>query len=246
MLLRCHLFFLLLSLLAGVSQAGTCPDTAAFRNLVAAENLYVGEIHGTVEAPAFVRCLVEAKIQASGKPLVVSLEMPPEAAREDALFWKHGTDGRASQAMWALHAFLLERQQKGQLILHYHAGFSQRDQSQYEQSVASALKDIMSRSRLLAYAGHFHSRKQALPLLPELLPSGALLGEEITRVTLEWLEAGSAWFCSGEPVVCEASPLPARNESVGGAGVLKDGATYGHDLAYFFSKFTASPPRSAP
>ena len=74
--------------------------------LSSGKNLYLGELHGTVEVPQLVREIVDATLVTSTLPVAVSLELPLAAKNGESPFWE-GTDGRSSQAMYALVQYLL-------------------------------------------------------------------------------------------------------------------------------------------
>jgi hypothetical protein len=250
------LFNLLLGLAGPVAAA--CPDDAGFKKLASFEHVYLGEVHGTEEVPQLVRCLVEAAIAARPASLAVSLEMPEDARPRDGLFWKN-QDGRASQAMWRLHQWLLAREAAGALKLDHHQPTRHYpDQADYEKAGGQALNALIRQhARVIVLGGNFHSRREAFDWMPGMAPMGSFVGEDTVHVDVVALEGGSAWTCrstapAGSPPpspTCAAnalSPLPAPPGGAGNPGELRDGRPFGHDHVYLVKSFTASPPHKQP
>jgi hypothetical protein len=52
----------------------SCSQTPLHDFVRRGQDLYLGELHGTVEVPALVRCLVIAAMENKGEPIIVSLE----------------------------------------------------------------------------------------------------------------------------------------------------------------------------
>ena len=240
------LFALLLSLAGPVAAA--CPDDAGFKKLVSFERLYLGESHGTAEIPELVRCLVERAIAARPASLAVSLELPPEARDPKDSFWKN-RDGRASQAMWRLHEWLLTQEAAGALKLDYHQPTAHYpDQADYEKAGGQALNALMRKhARVIVLGGNFHSRKDATEWMPGVAPMGTFVREGTVHVDINTLEGGSAWTCRGAPpqmtcAVHTVPPLPMLPGTSRELGDLRDGKPFGHDYAYLLKSFTASPP----
>lgn len=244
------LFALLLSLAGPVVAA--CPEDAGFQKLASFEHLYIGEVHGTEEVPQLVECLVHRAIATRPASLAVSLEMPEEEARQpDSLFWKN-RDGRASQAMWRLHQWLLTQEAAGALKLHHHQPTTHYpDQADYEKAGGQALNALMRQhARVIVLGGNFHSRKEAMSWMPGIRPMGAYVGEGTVHVDLHPLEGGTAWTCSSQalagstppPPTCAARALPALPAGPARSGELIDGKPAGHDYLYVMKSFTASPP----
>ncbi|HEY0957370.1 MAG TPA: hypothetical protein VGE36_21635 [Roseateles sp.] len=246
------LISLLLSL-AGPAMAG-CPDDAGFKKLASFERVYLGESHGTAEVPALVRCLVERAIAARPASLAVSLELPPEARDPKNVFWKN-RDGRASQAMWQLHEWLLAQEAAGALKLDHHQPTAHYpDQADYEKAGGQALNALMRQhARVIVLGGNFHSRKNAVEWMPGVAPMGTFVGEGTVHVDIHPLEGGSAWTCTSTApagstppqMTCAARaipPLPMPPGSARELGDLRDGKPFGHDYAYLLKSFTASPP----
>ncbi|MFG6429018.1 hypothetical protein [Roseateles sp. LYH14W] len=243
------LFALLLSLAGPVAAA--CPEDDGFRKLASFERLYLGETHGTAEVPQLVQCLVEKAIAAQPDRLAVSLEMPEEARRPDSLFWKN-QDGRASQAMWRLHQWLLTQQTAGTLKLDYHQPTTHYpNQADYEKAGGQALNALMRKhARVIVLGGSFHSRREAFDWMPGVAPMGSYVGEGTVHVEVHARQGGSAWQCrstapagsSPPPPICAEHAVPPLPLPPGDAGDLRDGRKLGHDYVYLLKSFMASPP----
>ena len=75
-------FFLGLFALAGSPARAAGCETGELGALVRqGKDLYLGEVHGTTEIPALVRCLVEVASSNEAGKLIVSLEQQPASAR---------------------------------------------------------------------------------------------------------------------------------------------------------------------
>ena len=246
------LFAVLLSLAGPVAAA--CPDDAGFKKLASFERVYLGESHGTEEVPRLVQCLVEAALATRPTSLAVSLELPEEARQPDGVFWK-GRDGRASQAMWRLHQWLLAQEAAGALKLDHHQPTElYPNQADYEKAGGRALNALMRKhARVIVLGGNFHSRREAVDWMPDIAPMGSFVGEGTVHVDVHPLQGGSAWTCTSTapagspppPPTCAAHaipPLPMPPGVTGTAGELGDGKKLGHDHVYLLKTFTASPP----
>ena len=101
--------FLALGLMATACMAAEpCARTPLDDYVEQGRDLLIGELHGTAESPALVRCLVLTALKRGGEPLVVSLEHTPGARDLGSEAWK-SNDGRSSIAMWELASFLFEQ-----------------------------------------------------------------------------------------------------------------------------------------
>lgn len=243
------LFVSLLGLAGPVAAA--CPDDAGFKKLTSFDRLYLGEMHGTEEVPQLMQCLVQSAIAARPASLAVSLEMPEEARQPDSGFWRN-RDGRASQAMWRLHQWLLAQEAAGVLKLDHHQPTQHYpDQADYEKAGGQALNALMRRhARVIVLGGNFHSRREATSWMPAMAPMGSFVGEGTVHVDLLAVEGGTAWVCSSTapagsappPPTCGAKPLFKPPSGETRAGDLIDGKPAGHDHIYLMKSFTASPP----
>ena len=192
--------FLSVMLYLGATAAAevrACPDGQGFKLLASAEHLYLGEGHGTSEVPALVRCLTQSALDRSAKSLVVSLELPDPDKPENQSYWMSNHDGKSSKAMWQLFQWLRVQEAAGRLTIHYqYDNTPWTGQAAYERHVGEGLKALIDQGHaLIAYGGNFHSRKEVAPYLPDIVPTGAVVGPAILHVDVEAVEGGSAWDC---------------------------------------------------
>lgn len=178
--------------------------------------IVMGEIHGTVEAPAMFADLV---CEASNRgPVIVGIEFPAteqalfdeflasdggEAARSrllDAGQWR-AHDGRSSVAMLDLLDRLRRLKQAGRIaavVAFVPAPSPGAAQTDYERRMAanwSAALDRNPDARLFALVGNIHAMQQGLKLPDgtELRPAATFLPAE-QRVTLNLAEVGGAAY----------------------------------------------------
>jgi hypothetical protein len=232
--------------------AAECPNSLGFAKLASLENIYFGELHGTTEAPHIVRCVIEQKLEASIKRIVVSLELPDINSTDGKEHWRRHKDGKTSTEMWRLMAWLGEMEKSGRLRLHFISNDSVRalieaGPAAFEKAHADEMKQILKDNVLIAYGGGFHSQKQPDPTFaPDLMPTGAYLGDLVTHVLLAPNLGGEAWYCQGPPDTCgvhQISPMP--NMPVGAKpDDLIDGAAIKQDYLYLLGKVTASLPQN--
>jgi hypothetical protein len=240
-------------MVGGVSQAAAglpdgCPNSDGFRQLVALGSSYLGEMHGTAEAPRIVRCVVEADLATATKPIVVALEMPSPDTYDGQYRWKNFKDGKTSDSMWRLLSWLRAREGEGQLKIHYESPQSLRAAAEsgqvgYEKVVAGELKALAAQNLLIAYGGAFHSRREGEAGLPNLVPAGALLGDLVKHVFLAPNLGGEAWFCKGSANACGPYQLDKMNVP-SDTDSLVDGAAFGHDFLYLLGKVSAAKPQN--
>jgi len=225
-----------------------CPQSHGFKLLASAEHLYLGEGHGTEEVPALVRCLTQAALDRGTKSLVVSLELPDPDRPEGKNYWQSVHDGKSSKAMWRLFQWLRVQEATGRLSIHYqYDGAPWDGQAAYERHVGEGLKALIDQGHaLIAYGGNFHSRKEAAPFLPGIVPTGAVVGPAILHVDVEAVEGGTAWDCRGAVgggKDCAIHDVPAFDAPGARPGDLIDGAALGHDRLYLLRRFAASEPQ---
>jgi len=206
--------------------APTCPSLPA-----GAENLVepgaitlVGEVHGTVEAPAFFASLVCAAVLAAAAPgVIVGIEMPrSDQAAVDAFFaaesiaeararllaadhftdrWR---DGRDSESMVALLEDLRRWRASGAALtvvaFDVPAAVGMAAAAR-ERAMAERLAIAVERhpgATVLVYTGNVHSRTvPGVPWDAELAPMGSLLRASFQRLrSLDFASAGgSTWAC---------------------------------------------------
>ncbi len=233
-----------------------CPPDSTLDTLLEHKALVIGEIHGTVETPAFFQCLVERALVSIDEPLTVSLELASSARDPSSSFWS-GEDGRSSQAMWQLVQFLKEQEQLGKLSLHLQLEkpvFNSFEEAKaysddWERHRGIAIKELAARGRVIALMGNAHSMRdpgkfEGIP--GELFMAGYYMGSEVTRVAVENVEDGEAWVCKGIPPAITCGAVTVKKRGIAGAvpGAIVNGDAMGHDLIYFIEEraFSASPP----
>lgn len=243
---------LFLALVAAPTFAATdCPHDALTELVQQGKDLYLGELHGTVEAPALLRCLVLVALDNSAirdheQALIVSLEQLPVAREPNGEAWR-GNDGRGSEAMWNLTQFLLSQEKAGRLQLHQQLqpptprpGESSPvfDPVDYERAMGAPLKDLAARGQLIALSGNAHSRIERLPGL-NYDPAGIYAGREIVHVDLRSVADGTAWVC----LTANCGVHELRGSPENEPGTLTAGHWAGHDFVYWLPSSTASPPK---
>ena len=187
---------------AGAASLPGCQPVPGADVLVAKPDvrfILLGEMHGTMEAPALFRDLVCASAAAGKRPVVVGLERSTrEQAAIDAFLaadnhasataallaesgW--GTfDGRSSQAMLALLEALRELKSKGQIseVVAIDGARPDDVDEAREQRMASALTTAADRhpnALVLAFTGNVHASKKLIegfgtyPFMAMLLPA---------------------------------------------------------------------------
>lgn len=232
---------MLLGVLGCTASAQGCTNTTPLDQLIErGSDLYLGEVHGTAEAPGLVECLVRHAVAKDVRPLIVSLELPSSARDPKSDFWD-GTDGRASKAMWALMQFLLGEEAKDHLALHFQRAIG-GDVATQDELIGSALKDLAQQGLVIALSGNFHSRREPAPFLPTQRPAGMYAGDAYTRISIEAVEGGEAWVCLGDDG-CGVHAIPKSSIGSASPGIVADGSAVGHDLAFLVPRFTASPPQ---
>ncbi len=235
----------------------------------------VGEMHGTVESPAFVgraTCLALA----DGRSVTVGLEIPIEenariraflassgsASDRDALlggaFWQAPfQDGRRSRAMLALLEDLRRTLRAGSpvhLLLLDSTAF--RGGSARDRAMAGRLRDAIAgapHDLFLVLTGNIHTRlRQGVPWDPSYEPMGFVLTHLAPRLAIAALDVvytgGSAWICeSPQPASCGAKTLKGRPDA-GSIGVTlaPTVSAEGYSGSYSVGALTASPPALLP
>ena len=244
------LMILLLGLTCSVSRASDarCPRTALHELVERGDDLYLGEIHGTVEAPALVRCLVEAAITRGKERVIVSLEHDESARDRAGDLWR-GTDGRSSAAMWELMRFVLEQEKAGRVELHLQlrdvvvlVGDPPRvDMAEYERRMGEPLRVLAARGQLIALSGNVHAAKEALPGLG-YRPAGAYAGSGVVHIALQPAQGGASWSCTSN-ASCGEHDLGAGSSLGARPGELTGGKLLAYDHFYGMPRLTASPPK---
>lgn len=229
--------------------------------------LLLGEIHGTVESPAFALD-VACHAARADLPVVVGIELSTgEQARVDAFLASPGTeedrsallagsqwqagyqDGRASRAMFGLIDGLrrLRREDRDVRVAMFDVpavrGGQQRDRDMARN--LAAVVAASPRSMVIVLTGNNHSRiTKGTPRNSTYEPMGYVLGGETSFDNLIALNAahggGSAWICAPE---CGVRDLAGRHGEAAWT-IEIDEATRpaGHSGWYHVGTITASPP----
>lgn len=243
----CVLFVIfLMNLPSSVFAQSTCDD--AYFDFVAAkfDGMYVGELHGTNEAPEFIDCLVRRYLKlGASRSLVVSLELPISAHQTDAHFW-HNRDGRASQRMFQLVQDLLDYEKRGQLRLHFqykdHVTLQSGEKlGTPDQRIADSLKEAQKQGFVLALGGNFHAMKKLPSAMPLKFETAAmLLGDTWVSVNFSNIEASEFWGCSPNAECGVRTAKASITSPISDQFVEDKNGNY--DRIWFARKFSASLP----
>ncbi|MGV3591910.1 MAG: hypothetical protein ACO1PZ_09490 [Gammaproteobacteria bacterium] len=224
--------------LPGSAQPAACVDDAVLDELLAFGDLFLGEVHGTIETPQLVRCLVERALENATEPVIVSLELSELARDPGSPLWRfeEGREGgRTSQAMYALVQDFVDKEQQGRIELHFQFGIGGRGSAE---SIGLDLKALAERGRVIAYAGNAHSMKNVPPEVGDFpLQEGGYVGPAFTLVDIRNANGGTFWACM--QARCGIQQSTSRADA---ANVLVDGSSRGHDYVLYLERFTASPP----
>jgi hypothetical protein len=219
-----------------------CPAHDSLDRLLNLGDLYLGEIHGTVEAPALLHCLVERALVRTNEDITVSLELPEKARDRNNAFWR-GVDGRSSQAMWSLVAYLEAQEAKGRLKLHFQITSPPFVGADFDRRTGQVLAQLARDSLLIALSGNAHNRREPFPFNPNGTTAGMFVGRDVKTVDVEAIEGGAASVCLvPDPKSCGVKSIPKTPIEDAQAGSLLKVAGLGYDYAFFVSKFAPSPP----
>lgn len=231
--------------------------------------VFVGEIHGTAEAPAAFAELVCSR--SAVKPVVVALEMP-DAMQPDLDAWFASDGGRKARATLLAHDYwgvghadgrssaaflgLLERlhalKAAGRDITVRGYQPSERrpggfDQSYYEIDMARLLVDAAASrpdASVLVLGGRAHAAKTPSPRHGFLFAAGHLNPRHVRSVRVAQ-QGGSAWGCFGETRAdCGAGEFEAAETSAPGV-VLERVGDGAFDGLIALGPWTPSPPALA-
>jgi len=217
-----------------------------------------GEVHGTVEAPAFVGAYA-CWLQSRGYSVVVGLEIPSGEQqaivayikgsgslqeREDLLRGAHwqSLDGRASEAMLTLIDQVRQlRQQGSKISIFAFDGWS--DEMPRDELMASNIVRFFEPSaerKLVILVGNIHAMKATGGSFSANFEPMAyhLLHLKPVSLSVEFA-GGAAWHCSAK---CEVHPL--RRSRVGGQNGFQLGISVlpGYDGRFLLPTATPSPP----
>lgn len=233
------------------SSEANCSSGALDALVRQGKDLYLGEIHGTTEVPALLRCLVLTALEHPNGKLIVSLEQQDSARDPVGEAWR-GTDGRSSVAMWELTQFLISQEKAGRLEFHQQLPSAvlkpgesppKYDPVEYERAMGAPLRELAARGQLIALSGNAHSRLERFPGAT-YDPAGKYVGPDVVHVDLMTVAGGTAWTCLSSD--CGLHARPGMGAMAGEAGTLTDGKWDGHDFIYWLPGSTASPPKLSP
>lgn len=261
-------FTLLLSLLFTTPAiADSCPPIAGIERLQGAQTILIGEMHGTVEMPAFVEQLA-CHFLAQKKAVTVAVELPDswqaamqqrdgvKLALQQAGWNDYWQDGRTSAAMLQLIERMAGKRNAGvDVTLLPFDVEPQAMTDNRDQAMAAHLRQAIRRQPDRVYlilTGNLHARKarNTHPFAKE--PMAILLAEALpARRQLSLLghyNSGSAWSClSGGG--CGPQQLAAKTVSdrrgIDGFGDAEL-AAIGYDAAFYLGAVSASAPAHLP
>jgi hypothetical protein len=265
----------LLILSIGQSREAPCRPIPGLESLLATTRvLWLGEMHGTVESPAFLANATCLALRA-GREVTVALEIPAEeqprvdtflassglerdlARLLESPFWRSEyQDGRRSQAMLLLLSRMRElgagRRLRVLLIdqLAFQTRPAERDQAMAE-AVAKASAET-PRGIVIVLTGNVHARvARGSPWDPEYESAAYRLTHLKPQLAVKALDVsyqgGSAWVCTtASSSSCQVREVKG-NPAAGGEGVTLYPAVTGafHGL-YAVGMLTASPPAWKP
>jgi hypothetical protein len=170
-----------------VGSAASCKRISGLAPILKATGAFVGDMHGTVEAPAFVKALT-CHLLSSGRTVVLALEYPsnqqqflgaflhshasdPERALLASPFWSRPTqDGRTSRAMLQLLEWVRGQIAGGARVrvvafgwqpprgLSGTAGFNARDAAMAAR-LRQELATLTPREFPIIFTGNVHARR---------------------------------------------------------------------------------------
>jgi hypothetical protein len=214
-----------------------CEPIEGVEQVLSAPGVFIGDIHGSQESPAFLRDLSCHAMQ-SGRPLVVAMEYDAadQAVLDDFLrsaneqaasrmlvgtpHWAQNIDGRASPAMRdALLAIRRHARAGGEVELlacdlRGAANSQQRDTASAQYILRKREKDGAA-AYWIVFGGNVHARKTrglTMPGAPAGYADHEPLGYQIRNWNLIHLNAyyrgGASWGCVGpDPSNCQVRPL---------------------------------------
>lgn len=241
--------------------------------LVPGATVLVGELHGTVETPAFVGDLACHSLRA-GHPTVIALELPDsEQDRLDAAlesgdraallagaFWSRPAteqDGRSSAAMadlvlrahafreagWPVSLFAFDR-----TVAPPTAPTPRRpDMSQRDRAMADAITSALAShegATLIALTGNLHGRETpGLPWDPGYITMGSVLSGR-GSVSSVLVRASNGSAWNCQADGCASRPFGDPKAPAAAPGIVAQ-PTDGYDAVVDVGRFTASAPATA-
>lgn len=217
----------------------SCPKESDLDSILKLGNIYIGEIHGTKEAPEFYKCLIDRAIKTSKKRVIVSLELEAEAISLNSEFWQRkeqAADGRSSIAMLDFASFILERENLSEI--NFHLMYRKRSIKYTPEIYGQELNLLSKTGQVIAISGNAHAAKERFSFLSEsYLPEGKFVGPGFTHISLESLNGGTFWGCID---TCSVQRLPAHIGKV--ENILERSKEPYYDYTFYLNRFTASPP----
>ena len=250
----------------------SCNAVEGVEPVLTAPGIFIGDMHGTQESPAFLRDL-SCHVMKAGKPLVIAMEydaadqavldaflQSPDEEQASRLLtstvhWTRNMDGRASPAMRdALLAIRRYARAGGKVrLLAYDLKPSpgkERDTASAEYISGERARD-RSNAYWIVFGGNVHARKiKGLPM--EGFENLEPLGYQIRNWNLIHLNAksrgGSGWGCVGTDFQKNCSIMqlgPSCTTDCPAHPVIRlmrSGPDDAYDGYYDVGKLTASPP----
>jgi hypothetical protein len=221
------LALLALGLLQGAPPAErtiTCGPIDGVGKVLGTPGVFIGDIHGSVESPAFLGALA-CHAMKSGRPLVVAMEY--DAKDQSVLdqflltadetkaagiltatpHWTENRDGRASAAMRGALLEIRRLARTGgevKLVAYDFWGATSAERDKRSADLIRRVREKESAAYWIVFGGNVHARKtKGLPFLNA--PSGSDDHEPLGYLIRDWglvhLDAdyrgGSTWGCTG-------------------------------------------------
>ncbi len=220
----------------------SCPKDSDLDDILKLGNIYIGEIHGTKEAPEFYKCLITRAIETTNNRVIVSLELEAEGISLTSEFWQRKeqvADGRSSIAMLEFVYFILERANLAEINLNL---MYRNRASKYTPEIYGQELNLLSKKGLvIAISGNAHAAKEKFSFLSDsYLPEGKFVDPSFTHISLESISGGTFWGCME---TCGIQRLPAHIGKV--ENNLEPSKEPYYDYTFYLEKFTASPPASS-
>jgi hypothetical protein len=207
------------------ARDATCGPVDGVDQVLGSPGVFIGDMHGSVESPAFLIALACHSVKA-GRPLVVAMEYdandqavierflatPDERSAVDALtatpHWTRNHDGRASAAMRDALLEIRRLARAGNQVKLVAYDFGGATPAERDRKSAELIRQIRSNGNSKAFwivfGGNVHARKtKGLPFLNA--PAGAGDHEPLGYLIRDWglihlnaaYRGGNIWTCSG-------------------------------------------------
>ena len=216
-----------------------CPKQSDLDEILKLGNIYIGEIHGTEEAPEFYKCLITRAIEVSKQRVIVSLELGADAVSLNSDFWQRENpvaDGRSSMAMFKFVTFILDRVYIADINVNLM--YRNRAEEYSPELYAKELNALSKKGLVIAISGNAHASKVRFPFLSESYkPEGQFVASNFTHISLESIKGGTFWGCIEK---CGIQNMPPNDGAIDNSLVRSEEPYY--DYIYYLEKFTASLP----